>query len=424
MSSLALPDLTLPQRDTRTVRRVLTAYLQNILQDFLRLPPSVIARHDRALYQQTTRLVDDLARRNLASALQIVRSPTVSALVRTLAKGGPLEKGDCLRECCALILLELAAIGALPPEGVTMGGDPAGRLPILRAPALRLQIAAGPDVRALHFTTGRLHLQGQVATQTVPLHDASFDLPGVVTRPYHAIAPGLFLATSDNNPLSEFEAHPDKHGNHLDLGGHSADSWCAMLADALALIDAHLPLIGKELRLTMQLLVPVGWHAEQHLSASYQEAVGLMYLTLHPNLMTMTEALIHEFQHNKLNAAFRLDPLLENAWSPLYASPVRPDPRPLHGVILAVHAFQPVAALYEAMAGAGHDLTRNPYFIQRFQQIVRGNAEGAATVLRHARPTAAGQALFAEMRALDGYFRGYAASHWPDVHFDGGPLAG
>mgnify|MGYP000048771696 CR=1 FL=1 len=33
--------------------------------------------------------------------------------------------------------------------------------------------------------------------------------------------------------------------------------------------------------------------------------------------MTMTEALVHEFQHNKLNAALDLDPFLENAFDEL-----------------------------------------------------------------------------------------------------------
>src|SRR6185436_4142373 len=100
----------------------------------------------------------------------------------------------------------------------------------------------------------------------------------------------------------------------------------------------------------------------KHLSASYQEAIGTIYLTLHPNLMTMAEAVIHEFSHNKLNALFELDELLENAYWPLYTSPVRPDPRPLHGVVLAVHAFQPVARLYERMTDAGHPRARSPDF--------------------------------------------------------------
>jgi HEXXH motif-containing protein len=158
------------------------------------------------------------------------------------------------------------------------------------------------------------------------------------------------------------------------------------------------------MRWLLRLVVPVGWHAEKHLSASYQEAVGLVYLTLHPQLMTMAEALVHEFQHNKVNAAFALDPLLVNAFSPLYPSPVRPDPRPLHGVLLAVHAFQPVARLYQAMIETGHDLSRNPAWLQRYVTILRMNRAGAATVLDNGQPTALGRGLLDEMRRLDTEF--------------------
>lgn len=425
---LALPDLTLPQGDTRTVRRVLSLHVQRVLQDFLRLPLAVVASGNRALFQETSRLLADLSRRDPRKAGHVARLPTISTLVQTMttqavAGGDHQALNGWLRECCALVLLELAVLRELPPPGLTLGRDGAGWLPILRSPTARLQLEAGDTIQSLHFSNGTVELRGQSPAMAVPLDDLAFALPepgpARLTRPYHEIVPGLYLATVDNNPLSEFEAHPDKHGNQLDLGGHPAQAWVDVLRRALALVDAHLPLLGEELRLVMKLIIPVGWHAEQHLSASYQEAIGLLYLTLHPNLMTMTEALVHEFQHNKLNAAFHLDGLLHNAWSPLYVSPVRPDPRPLHGVVLAVHAFQPVAALYEAMLAAGDPEAKSPHFDQRFQQIVRLNREGATTVLDHAEPTATGAAFFAEMRALDGHFGRLATNRWPAASFDG-----
>ena len=142
----------------------------------------------------------------------------------------------------------------------------------------------------------------------------------------------------------------------------------------------------------------------------YQEAIGTIYLTLHPNVMTMTEAVIHEFSHNKVNALFELDELLENAWSPLYASPVRPDLRPLHGIVLAVHAFQPVARLYEAMIAAGHPWSTKPDFLKRFEQVKRVNREGASVVLAHAKPTDIGRGLFDEMRRWDAHYAERSAS--------------
>ncbi len=186
-----------------------------------------------------------------------------------------------------------------------------------------------------------------------------------------------------------------------------------MLADAFALVDRYLPLLGQELRLVGALVVPGGYHDERHLSASYKEAIGTVYMSLHPNLMTMTEALIHELQHNKLNAACHLDPLLHNAFSPLFASPVRPDPRPLHGVVLAVHAFQPVAALYRAMVDGGDERAANPSWQRRYGQILQKNHEGATTVLDNGEPTAMGADLLAEMRALDAGFARLRAAGGP-----------
>jgi len=117
--------------------------------------------------------------------------------------------------------------------------------------------------------------------------------------------------------------------------------------------------------------------------------------------MTMVEAIIHEFQHNKLHALLELDPLLHNAFAPLYSSPVRPDPRPLQGVLLAVHAFQPVARLYQRMRDAGHPGTEQPDFVRRYAQIMKGNHEGASVLLEHGQPTAIGQGLLDEIRRHD-----------------------
>src|SRR5205085_553303 len=84
------------------------------------------------------------------------------------------------------------------------------------------------------------------------------------------------------------------------------------------------------------------------------------YLTLNPNAMTMAEAVVHEFQHNKFNVVADEVAFLTNAFHPLYPSPVRPDPRPLWGILLAVHAFLPVAELYRRLRDAGHPLAALP----------------------------------------------------------------
>jgi HEXXH motif-containing protein len=226
------------------------------------------------------------------------------------------------------------------------------------------------------------------------------ELSGTASHETLAIEDSIVLALSDNNPLATQEAHPDKQGNALDLGGHPASEWVASLREALALVRLHLPAARDEMDLYVQQIVPVGFHADKHLSASYREAIGTLYLSLHPNPLTMVEALVHEFQHNKLNALLEIDRVLENAHEPLYRSPVRPDPRPLHGVLLAVHAFLPVALLYERMIAAGDARASD----RRLREIARINREGTDVLRAHARPTPVGKALLEELFRWDRHF--------------------
>jgi HEXXH motif-containing protein len=289
--------------------------------------------------------------RDPAPLVSALRRPHVGALLRTL-RGTPAGQGGAvLVELLATLAGDLAHLGAIPPVSLR------------RAPAR----VVSPLTRA---------------------------------AAYRAVEDDILLALEDNNPLAMIEAHPDKDGNAVDLGGRSIDAWLAALRAALELVAAHLPDVRREMSLYLHQIVPVGWFPDKHLSASYREAIGTAYLSLHPSGMTMVEALVHEFQHNKLNALLELDEVLENAHEPLYRSPVRPDPRPLHGVLLAVHAFVPVARLYERLIAGGATALE-----PRFRDVVRINREGTEVLLASGRPTAMGQGLMQELARWDAYYR-------------------
>jgi HEXXH motif-containing protein len=404
-------DLTLPEPGSTTARSVLSRALARLLPELSAAgrgaAQSAEARADLATFGA---LLRDLSARDKGALPSLVRRVNISALLRCLRGGG---SEALFAEAFGSMLFELSLAGAL-------------RAPVRqRRPARRLlSIGAGvaltlpEDTRELVFESGRLVWEGSSGRTEVDLEAAASLAPGaslragavLVEAPYYPIAGGMVLALADNNPLSMFEAHPDKEGNAIDLGGRPAEEWTGVLREALDLVEAHLPELRREMDLYVQQIVPVGYHEERHLSASYQEAIGTIYMTLHPSLMTMTEALIHEFSHNKINALFELDPVLENAFSPLYTSPVRPDPRPLHGVLLAVHAFLPVARLYERMIEAGHPLAQNDAFTSRFARIRQINAEGAEVVLVNGVPTEVGRALLDEIRRWHHYFGRWAAS--------------
>jgi HEXXH motif-containing protein len=360
-------DLTVP-RSVDTLRGIVSAGLKRLRADFERSPshPALDAVK-RALASLPPGLVwSSLRRTNVATMVRVLRDRWDPELANTLA---------------ATLALELAHAGAeLPP--LSFDRTP----PIVCLGARRL-FAGGPAT----------------------LRDGAWSAGTIDAPPFTSLTRGrIVLTTADDNPLAMVEAHPDKFGNAVDLGGRSRDEWRASLEEALAIVETHLPALYEEIELLIERIVPVGYDDHKHLSASYREAIGTIYLTLHPSVMTMAEALIHEHSHNKLNAAMELDPILTNAFEPLYASPVRPDPRPLHGVLLAVHAFLPVAELYRTMIAAG-DTRARP---DRYAKIIEGNREGAAVLAEHAKGTPYGRRLLEEIATLDAsYIRDFPRGH-------------
>jgi HEXXH motif-containing protein len=109
---------------------------------------------------------------------------------------------------------------------------------------------------------------------------------------------------------------------------------------------------------------------------------------------------VHETQHGKLNALTWLDPVLVNGHSEWTRSPVRPDLRPLMGVLLALHAFVPVAALHKRLADRQHPISQTEPFARRRREVLATNAESLSIVRSLGKTTRLGDKLIAELAAL------------------------
>ena len=389
-------DLTIPEPGSTTSRAVLSAAMRRLaldLQQCWSRPP----RGARGESGELAKLVSATMRATPGALVSVLRRPTVSALIRCARNDSMAGREALFVSLLAHLAFELALLGALPAP-VRLRRVPQELLSI----TAQMAVPMPAGTASVLVENGRLTIERGGGETVIVLLEAP--AAASVERPYHAISHGILLALADNNPLAMEEAHPNKSGNTIDLGGHEAAEWATALGEAFALIELHLPDLRAEMDLFIHQIVPVGWDAERHLSASYQEAIGTIYMSLHPSGMTLAEALIHEFSHSKLNALFEVDGVLENAWSPLYTSPVRPDPRPLHGVLLAVHAFLPVARLYEKMIEANAPSAQNEAFLERFAAIRRINREGAEIVLGNGKATVIGAGLLKEIRRWDEYY--------------------
>lgn len=395
---------------TRALAPVYSRYLAGTAQAFVQggvhLAPGRRDLHQRAAHALRTAI-----ERDKRSALACFAVPTIGTATRCLGfeREVPEHAGRIRKSADELVphlLLELAIRGLLADDFELQWPDP---------PTSLLSISTGIELfipkgaRALTIGARRLACRddggGEHELALSPGGMAALpEGPGpgfTATRRYYRLGTTTRLATADRNPLSAFEAHPDKDGNALGLGDRPLEEWESALTFSIDLVREHLPGEHAEMKLLLSEIVPVGFHAERHLSASYREAIGTVYMTLHPNPMTMLEALIHEFQHNKLNVWSYDTGFLNNPFSPLYKSPVRPDPRPLWGILLAVHAFLPVAEIYRRLKKAEHPLIRQSGFDERLRAIDGKNHEGMDMLRQHAEFTSHGRELFEELEALE-----------------------
>ena len=372
------------------------------------LPATVRAHASGALREDALaidRTIASVARGDPGALASVLRRPHTSTLARTL-RSADAEAPALASELFALLAFDLAWLGALPSP-VTLRSLPR-RLVSLTA---RLAVDLPSGVSAATFSNGSLVCELPAGRTGLRLDDlARGESHPWCTRPYRTTWADVLLALADNNPLSAIEAHPDKTTpNTVSLGERTEDEWVGAIRTALSTIEAALPAMAGDIRVVLQQIVPTGYDAEKHLSCSYQEDIGTIYATLHPSPLTMAEAVIHEVSHNKLNAFFDLDPLLENGRDELYASPVRPDPRPIHGVLLAVHAFVPVARMYEALVArcpeGGGPLGPRRNLEARLAAIVESNRAGTEVLREHARGTPIGKGLLDELFRWDEHYR-------------------
>ncbi len=395
---IALPTamLALPAPGERTVERLLDGVVHHALRTLLthsarELPP----RLARALPPVQWALAR-LSQREPARLRAAMTSPDVLAPTLALASGAH-PAAEALTQAIPALL---AALGTLP-EAARWEMPTSGLVDESRRRALHF----APPALALRIGPDGLHVEARGGPLRLDAADESLrEAEGVrVAHPFsrvHEALPALHLSTCDTNPLAMFEAHPEKQGNAIDLGGRTAGEWARALHDALELVRIALPTWWEELPRTLVRLVPVGWHAERHFSASYREAPRVAYLSLHPDPLTLAEAIVHETQHGKLNLLSWSDAVLENGYTEWTSSPVRPDLRPIMGVLLAVHAFVPVSALHHALAAHGHPIAATAAFPRRRTEVLAGNARGLAILGEKAIPTTRGARIVDDLTRL------------------------
>jgi uncharacterized protein len=128
--------------------------------------------------------------------------------------------------------------------------------------------------------------------------------------------------------------------------------WQIHFDEAWRLLTRHLPRRASELAMGLRTLVPLTLdRTGAARSVTTRDAFGACGLTPPPSAAALAVAMVHEFQHSKLNAVLDLVPLYDRDDLSTYFAPWREDPRPIGGLYQGVYAFLGVADVMSALRG-------------------------------------------------------------------------
>lgn len=154
---------------------------------------------------------------------------------------------------------------------------------------------------------------------------------------------------------------------------------------AWALLEELLPDCADWIAAATSVVIPLySKDRQQFRSGSAADLPGLIQMDLGSELQIL-EALVHETAHRHLYLAEAASPLVDPMHKACYRSPLRPDPRPLRGLLMAWHALSYIALFYReatecALLGSTgtQDLHRICTLLDDAEETVM-NCQGALT---------------------------------------------
>jgi hypothetical protein len=116
---------------------------------------------------------------------------------------------------------------------------------------------------------------------------------------------------------------------------------------SVAWIERYLPNSATWAKAVTKVAVPLySQGGKEFRSGSTANVAGLIYLDLFGGIEQILEAIIHESAHLHLFLEEMVQPLINPACTALFESPLRPQPRPLRGILMAYHALAYICAFY------------------------------------------------------------------------------
>lgn len=182
---------------------------------------------------------------------------------------------------------------------------------------------------------------------------------------------------STGRPLSHsWAAEPPADGEDWD---RFRDGLRRLLAMQQVLAE-RLPAVDAWLRPVVPIVVPLRPAQGRFRSGSDPALPGLVQVDCRTSV-ELLEGLVHEAAHEHLFRAELPQPLTDPLDEQRYASPLRPEPRPLRGILMAFHALAYICAFYRDAVEVG--LLEAPDVEQELVRLQGEAAEAGRTLQEH-----------------------------------------
>ncbi len=210
-------------------------------------------------------------------------------------------------------------------------------------------------------TLGRLMVSNGT-TATVRSDGAKTTIGGVPLAEAHGWQPLRYCTASaagQSFTVTLDDVDPFRGAGGLALTGRLSDpaacAWESMLGAAWSILvrdhNGYADAIGAGMLTLVPLLAA---QPNRGVNATSRESFGASAMSRPPDPVTLAAALVHEFQHAKLNALVDLMDLYRPAETRHYA-PWREDPRPIGGLLHGAYAYLGVSDFWRTQATVATD---------------------------------------------------------------------
>jgi HEXXH motif-containing protein len=238
----------------------------------------------------------------------------------------------------------------LLPDGACFA-IPTAERPALILPRLGVALPTADKARLRRLSSQTLGIEAPTQSLTIDLAQQSSNCRADICRVFeesaHAViavadpsvAAPVTMKTVSNGDVRAF-AERIRRGMEL-IG--SID--CELYRSTLQLVQFFVPLRMSS--------------PDAHFSHSDKDLIGVIHLSEGYTGIRLAEAIVHEFHHNELFVLETTHELSHHDGSAVFYSPWRSDPRPLSGLLHALHVFSAIVRFYRLAESRGADIDRD-----------------------------------------------------------------